>query len=200
MIGENGYGGTGRLPWKIDSTGHLSTRSVTETEPLEAVELGYAWNLNTKNVSLSGSTAMLYLKNNNADPFIIQTIVIGTGDAAGGTSDIGELTLYNNPTTGTIIDDANGISVAINRRVGNSIDPTTNMLIYAPSASGKTITDGTESAFFYHGNAAAGRSGFPIDWELPQGTSVGLVYDPKLSSGTVKCYVAVIGFLKTRGF
>ena len=84
MIGENGFGGAGRLPWRIDTTGHLYGRVVTEDEGIEATTLGYGWNINTKNITLSAETGMLYLKNNNTSTFVLKTFVIGTGDAIDG--------------------------------------------------------------------------------------------------------------------
>jgi hypothetical protein len=61
--------------------------------------------------------------------------------------------------------------------------------------SGSTVTGGEEIALFYHGDNS--RLFATIDFELTKGSSLALHYDPKLSSGSLNIYAALIGYVKS---
>lgn len=181
----NGFG------WAVNSENRGLVHAVTEEEKGHAIEFGLGWNINTGNVTISAATGLIYMKNTEDADFIVQALAVGFG--SGTTSDIGELTLYRNPTTGTLIDNAVDCDMIQNRNFGSSAVFKSTTVAYK-GASGATITNGDAIAQFYQG--VNGRAYYGIDFSVPKGSSLALHVDPKLSSGSVKCYAAIIGYLK----
>lgn len=184
-----------RHPAAVDGSGHLLTRAVTENEQLESVELGYAFNINTGKISISAESGLLYFKNDEVDPFVITAIALGVG--TGTTSDIGELTVIRNPTAGTLISGASAVDMNQNRNTGSSNTLRSTTLAYK-GASGNTVTDGDDLAYFFQGTS--GRLFATVDIEVTRGGSIALKYQPNLSSGSCSVYAALVGYVKTRVF
>jgi len=136
---KNGDGG---CVAKVDSQNRLHTQAFTVSSLLESGLEGKAYNLTTGIFEITNDTenAMLYIKNDEDDDIIIQGVFIDIGLSTDG-SGSGIFTYILNPTTGTLISDANAVS-PVNRRIGDSklLASTT----YVASALSKTITDGTE--------------------------------------------------------
>lgn len=174
----------------VNSENRLEVHSVSEPEIGHAVEGGLGYNINTGNITLSAASGVLYFKNNESKPFVLQAIAIGLGSAT--VSDSPEITIYRNPTTGTLISGASAVAYNQNRNFGSS--ETLASSIAYKGASGNTIADGNVIALFYQ--TAPSRGYYSIDMQLEKGSSVAVYIDPKLSSGSVKCYAAIIGYLK----
>lgn len=192
-VNESGVGV--RYPQAVDSSGHALTRAVTESEQLEALEIGEAYNINTGNITITAASGILYFKNDEVDPFVVSAIALGVG--TGTTSDIGEVTVYRNPTAGTLISGASAVDMNQNRNTGSSKSLKSTTLAYK-GASGNTITDGNAIALLYQGTS--GRLFANVDLEVARGGSIAIHYDPKLSSGNCKVYAALIGYVKTKVF
>lgn len=181
---------------KVDGNNQVHTFSVTETEAVQAVDLGNAYNLNTGNVIISGSSAMLYMKSDEDETFVVNAIAIGIGQLTGAAvaSDIAEVTIVRNPSTGTLIDSASALPQNQNRNFGSSKELKTTTLTYK-GGSGADLTDGNNIAQFYQGHG--GRLFAQIDFELERGSSIGIVIDPQLTAGGVKAYCAIVGYVKS---
>jgi hypothetical protein len=176
----------------VDKNNQLHTFSVTEGESQQANTLGNAYNINTGEISLSTASAIIYFKNNESENFVVDSIAIGVSN--GTVSDIGVLTLHRNPTGGTLISAASNVSMNENRNFGSSNVLSDETLAYK-GVSGSTVTGGEEIALFYHGDNS--RLFATIDFELTKGSSLALHYDPKLSSGSLNVYAALIGYVKS---
>ena len=187
MIIEDGKG-TGYKA-RIDSDNRVHAHSVSATEELEAVKTGDAYNINTGPITFSAAGTLLYIKNNEDNDLVLDSLAFGAG--SGTTSDIGELTLELNPTGGDLISDATAVDMNVNRNVGSS--KTLTALVYK-GKSGGTSTGATDAALFYHGTSS--RLFASVNFIVPKGSSVAITYDPKLSSGTIKAYCAIICHLK----
>ena len=179
---------------KVDVNKRLHTQATTETESLHATEIGTGYNLNTGSITFTccsccSAGTLIYLKNNECLEIVVEAIAIGVGD--GSVANIGELTLIRNPTGGDLICDATAVSMNANRNF--SSNQTLCACVFKGKTAG-TITGGTDVALFYQ--ADNGRLFAPIDLVIPKGSSVALKYDPKLSSGSVKVYGALIVHLK----
>lgn len=174
----------------VNSENRALVHAVTEDEKGHAVEFGLAYNINTGNITLSAASALLYMKNNEAQNFIVEAVAVGLG--AGTASDLGEITVIKNPTAGTLISGASAVSMNQNRNFGSS-ETLLNSLVYK-GASGNTATGGSDVALFYQ--ALSSRGYYTTGFEIPKGSSIAVSVDPKLSSGNCKCYVALIGYLK----
>ena len=184
---------------EIDNTYHAKIRGVTESEKLEAIENGNGWNFNTKRINITAASGIAYLKNTSSYPLLVEAVAIGTGEIQGGgaKSDIGDVTIYLNSTTGTLIDGASDMPIIANRNSSTTIALPGDFLVYK-GASGNTITDGDETLFLYH--KVDSRSFFSINLEVETGGSIAVHYDPNLSSGNVDVYCAFVAHFKTIGF
>ena len=188
-------GNDGAVTYKVGATsrGQIKSFSVSESESQEATELGDGYNINTGLIGLTSSTAsgVLYFKNNESRPFIIEAIAVGIG-SAGTTTDVSIIRVIRNPTTGTLISGATDVDMNQNRAFGSS-NTLLNSLAYK-GAEGSTVTDGVDVALFQAG--AGSRLFAEIAWELSPGNSMAITVDTNTSSGTSNVYAAIAGHLK----
>lgn len=187
MIIEDGKG-TGSKA-RVDANNRLHTESVTETTEEHQVGLGDAYNLNTGPITLTGAGTLLYIKNNENQDLSIPAIVVATGDATN--SDIGEIFVERNPTGGDIISDATAVDMNENRDFGSNKTLTAD--VFKGKTSG-TSTGGDDIILIFHGSSA--RVFATINLVLTKGSTMTIRYDPKLVSGNIKVYAALICFLK----
>ena len=176
---------------KVDKNKSLHTYTVSQTETQQGTDKGNSWNISTGNVTISGASGLLYLRNDEDVDFIIDSIAVGLG--AGTVSDIPEITLIKGVSTGTLVSAADVAPIVQNRNFGSSKILKSTTHVYK-GVDGSTITNGSDVALFYQG--ASSRLFASVDFDLTRGTSAAIKIDPKLSSGTIKCYVAIIGHLK----
>ena len=184
-------GGRGFLA-QVNTSGELATRAVVETEELNANEKGKAYNINTKNITLTddADTPVIYFKNTGEDEFFIVAVAIGLTTSTGGTStEPVEITFIRQPKTGTIIDNAIPVAINSNRNYGSS--NSLSSLAYK-GATGDTMTDGDDHIFVY--GKTDSRSLITINEILPKGTSFGLKIKPQSGNTSMTCYAAIIGF------
>lgn len=191
MIIEDGKG-TGYKA-KVDSSNRLSTHSVTEQEAAHAVEEGDAYNINTGLFALTSSTAsgVVYLKNNNVQDLVIESLIFGFNGLATHADSI-VVRVYKNPSTGTLISGASPVEINQNRNFGSS-KTLLSSLAYK-GAEGATVTDGTEAVLFY--GSPNSRLIATLGLLLPQGSSIAVTIDPNISAGTLTMYAAVVCYLK----
>ena len=174
---------------EVDSQQRLSTKAITEPEALHATEIGDGYNINTGNITFSAAGSMLYILNNEDRDLIIETVVIGIG--TGTTSDMGELTITRDDTAGDLITDQTAVPINQNRNFGSN--KTLSATVYK-GKSGGTATGGDDVIYAYTGTNT--RVALDINLVVPKGSAISVVYDPKLSSGSVKAYCAAIVHLK----
>jgi hypothetical protein len=190
---KNGGAG-GDIGVHVDQNAQLHTFSITESERNAAVEQGKAYNLNTGIIALTGTSdsAVFYMKNteapiNGQTDIVIDTIIVGINTRSTTITEDPVITVVRNPTAGTIIDDANVISINSNSNFGSN--NTLDSLVYSASATGKTLTDGTDHAMVI---ASTSRTTIPeLNIDLPKGSSIGVKIDLNTSGGA-NVYVAVV--------
>lgn len=193
MVKIESGSGNGREA-KVGSDNRLFVTGINRTEAQSALDLGDAYNINTGIVSISATTGMLYLKNNEDKHFFVEAIEVGTGAGSYNTTGMVQIQITRNPTTGTLISDAIAVDQNGNRDFGSSDTLTADA--YKAGASGKTITDGTDIILMGAANAQA-RTYAEVNLELQKGNSIGVEVNPNLASGSVDCYVVIIGHLVT---
>lgn len=181
---------------KVNKNNRLATFAVTETEAIAALAIGNGYNINTGDITVSGNqnNAVLYMKNNEDEPFFVEAIAVGIGSGTVGTGTAGmcEVKIVRNPTAGTIVSDASPVADNANRNFGAS--KTFQGLAYKAVAPGETFTDGTDIAQFYQGHS--GRLYATVNFELQKGDSIGITLNTYGATGVpVTCYAAVIGFV-----
>lgn len=175
----------------VNKNKRLETFSITESRLADiSLREGRSFLLTSDFISLTttGSfNGMLYIKNTDTSKlvFIDKIRVCGTGTSMNSM----QTKFYKNPTTGTLISDANaGISVAANLG-SEELFPG---LVYSASADGKTITDGTQfSQFTIHlpGHTIQEYQGTVI---IPGGSALGIAVKPGAATEAcieVQCWV-----------
>lgn len=185
--------GSGRsFKAKVDSNLRLRTQTVQETEQEHASDIGNAYNINTKYITITAGSGLLYLKNLEDQDYILDSIALGVGKILGGgaVTDEGELILYKNPTSGDLLSGETA-DIVENRNAGSGNTLSATVL---KGADGDTVVGGTEVALFQQGVSGRFFASFPFT--VPKNSSVALHYEPNLSSGSLRVYAAFIGHLK----
>lgn len=197
MIIENGVGNGTKA--RVDGNNQVHVFAVTENEQNSAAEHGYLFNINTGIIALTGTSdsAVLYFKNNESaingeSNIIITSLIFGLYTRSATITDTATATLIRNPTAGTIIDDANAASMISNSNFGSS-NTLDDSLIYSASATGKTLTDGTDHAKVI---LVEGRTAAPeLNIDLSKGSALGVKIDLNTSGGA-DVYVAAVCYRK----
>jgi hypothetical protein len=190
--------GSGKFA-KVNGNQELLTFSVTETEQAAATEIGEAYNINTGLVALTGTAenGLIYFLNdespkNGESGFIITAIAVGISTRSATVSDLATVKIYRNPTGGTLFDAATAVAANSNTNFGSSNSLASTSVAYKATASGQTITGGTEHATLIMGD---GRLYAPLTIELLRGSSIGVSVDLNTSGGA-NAYCALIGYRK----
>jgi len=170
---------------EVDEKQRLSTLAVTVGAELYSADSGNAYNINTGNITMSASGTLLYLKNTGDADIVISTLIVGLG--SGTVSDLAEITVIRNPTGGDLITDATPVPMNVNRNFGSSNSLSSNVY---KGKSGGIVTGGDEGVLFYQG--VGGRMVSAMNLMLTKGTSMAIKLDPKLTSGSIKCYCALV--------
>jgi hypothetical protein len=178
----NGVGNQNRA--KVNKNNRLETFSITESRMADiSLRDGLSYIITSDFVSLTTTGAfsgMLYIKNTDSSKnlFVDKVRVCGTGTSMNAM----QCKFFKNPTTGTLISDQNdGIVVPAN--LGSN--ETFPGLVYAASADGKTVTDGTQfSQFTIHlpGHTIQEYDGALI---IPGGSALAIAVKP--SASTIAC-------------
>lgn len=172
----------------VDGTGKGYRASVNKNNRIETFSIGESrisdisnregksFLLTSDFVSLTTTASfngMMYIKNTDTSKllFIDKIRICGTGSSG----NYVQVKFYKNPTTGTLITDANA-GIAIPANLGSQeVFPG---LVYSASADAKTVTDGTQfSQFILHtpGHTIQEYDGMII---IPGGSAIAIVVKP----------------------
>lgn len=178
---------------KVDSNNRLHVDAITEQEKNHANENGNAYNINTLDVTLTtaGTSAVLYIKNNENKDLVIPKIIYIIGTATGGSGDY-KVEIIRNPTAGTIISTATAAGIVANRNFGSS------------NALDADVYKGTEGATFTNGTKAVStifastgiRATIDIgEIALPKGASLGVEVTPPTGNTSLTLQIAIESYL-----
>lgn len=161
---------------KVDSKNRLSTFAITEGRIADASKDGDTFVLASDFISLTTTAsfnAMMYIKNESDKDLFIQTIrTCSTG------SGHMQFRLIRNPTTGTIVSDANDADqFAANFGSNKEFEG----LAYSASADGKTITDGDNFTQFTNHSPGHSTEDYRGAVVLPKGSSLGITCKPSVA-------------------
>jgi hypothetical protein len=169
---------------KVYSDNRLAGRVVSSSETQDAVVESRAWNINTGWVTISADSALIYFKNQETDDADIFIDAIAVGLKNGSATDIQSLYFVAAPTGGTLVDAATNCDMIVNRRVGSGTS--LGSLAYKPTASGQTLTGGSDAALFAQNDQ--GRLFATVDFLVPKGQACGVrVETDGAFSGDVYC-------------
>jgi hypothetical protein len=188
-------GAGGNIGMHVDQNEQAHVYAVTEAESLRATEKGNSYNINTGLIGLTSATesAVLYFKNDEApvngeSNIVIDGVIIGIDDE-GTTTGMSTATILRNPTAGTIVSGASAVDANANRNFGSSNTLSSTSLAYK-GAEGNTFTDGTDFGILLQQPGT--RVHYPLDIDLPKGSSIGIKLDTDTSGGTTNIYVALL--------
>lgn len=131
--------GTGKTA-KVDSKNRLTTMAIIQSGGVSAALEGDLYNVNTETINLTSAnaSALLYIKNTNLSPWVVDRVFYNAGTSTGGAGDFLAEVLAN-PTAGTLIDSGTAITP-------HNLNFSSNKVLSATTlkgAEGSTITDGT---------------------------------------------------------
>jgi hypothetical protein len=184
--------GTGKgFLCKVDNTNKLEVHSVGLAERGEAIQLGRGFEIGAFPIDFTGTTetAMIYVKNNEASPLVIDAWEFSGAESTGGTSDVCLLKLYQGPT-GLTNSTPGG---AVNGLFGSSRELSAD--IETGNGSTSAVTGGTlfgASYMPYLGRA------FPFSgpWVLQRGKSIALTVTPPASNTSMLFGVRILCHLQ----
>jgi len=180
--------GTGKKA-AVTNNNRLQTTGIDLNLTEAATESGDTYNLNSSETTLSttGESAILYLKNLEETNLIVTSIVVNIMDYAG-TAGQPILTIYRNPTAGTLVSTASACTEQ-NRNYGSN--KTLTMECYQGS-EGKTLTGQDKTIPVYlPSTAALTLVSFDTVVVLPKGASIGLSWTPPSGMTSTKIIAAL---------
>lgn len=175
---------------KVDADFRAWTRATTESSEIIHTKLGYSYNINTGDITVTNATklTLLYLKNTGTKDIVITSVIYLTGNSTGGSSTTDFLyTAILNPTAGDIITNANAVSVEANRLAGSSNTLTADA--YKGAVGETAVSGGTD--LFGTRLSGSGRTAVPISIVLPQSQSLAVDFTAKTSNTNVIVQVAL---------
>ncbi len=178
----------------VDKKGRLHGYNVVIDEALQANQDGDAYSIETGLVTLTDAvnTPVLFIKNNEIKSLHIRIFAFGSGTSTGGSATVPIIiTIIRNPTTGTIVSDANNVAINSNRNFGST--KTLNIDAFV-GATGSTLTDGSDH-IKRQIPAFDQRSG-SIDELIPRGASIAFKVQAPPSNTSVDINVGVIAHLE----
>ncbi len=196
MIISNGGGGP-QADARVDTNNRLHVVSLSEGFNIEAALLGDNFNINSGNITLTSDSksAVFYFKNSSDKNFIIEDILVILGTSTGGSGDL-NVEVLQNPSTGTIIDNALSAETVANRHFGLTAN-TLDAIVYK-GIEGDTFTNGT--LFADTTRTQPGVIEFDADVViLSKGASVGVNITPQTGNTNKNVKVAIVGYLIDEG-
>ena len=191
MIIEDGTGSGKKA--KVNADNKVEVSAITLSEYEEAALDGRAFNINTEIIALTGTgeSAVLYVKNNEAQPISIQGFFIGVGTLSGTSSESILVQAFTNPTGGTIVDNASAITIA-NRDLGST--KTFSIDAYK-GVDGDTLTGQDTTPILYQFQGGSSRVFGTVNLVLPRGASIGVTIDLNTTGGA-NIYAGFTGFVR----
>lgn len=177
----------------VTTDNKLKVAATTETEYRESIRAGNGFNINSFDKTLSAQTgeqAVLYIKNNGEEDLELVNLFGGVWNYTAGTEGTFKIKIYQNPTGGTLISEAEEVTIA-NRQAGD-INSFPNVTVYEAASGGKTFASvpATPNAFLIQG---AGRLFASIDLAIPKGQAYGITIDT--NGGTADYYIGFAGYI-----
>ena len=191
MIIEDGTGSGKKA--KVNADNKVEVSAITLSEYEEAALDGRAFNINTEIIALTGTgeSAVLYVKNNEAQPISIQGFFIGVGTLSGTSSESILVQAFTNPTGGTIVDNASAVTIA-NRDLGST--KTFSIDAYK-GVDGDTLTGQDTTPILYQFQGGSSRVFGTVNLVLPRGASIGVTIDLNTTGGA-NVYAGFTGFVR----
>jgi hypothetical protein len=181
----------------VDINSHLHVESTTRDEKDQAAKLGWKFNVNTGDITLTTANkhSLLYMKNTGDYDIVVSALIYNLGNTTNGTGDA-LIEVLRNPTAGAIISNTNNVAtgpgVSANQNFGST--ETLTGLFYK-GANGESVISASDGVSISTRSASnTGRIVVSLGaLELPKGSSIAVDYTPPASntSQTVQIAAAV---------
>ena len=185
IIQDSGSGVTAR----VYKDGELAVKSVSLTEAESATDKEESYFIGTGIVNLTsaGESAVMYFKNNENRNVHVDSIVLTSSPSTGGAAlESMIFRFYENPLSGTIIDNAlDGIE--LNRNLGASKTIDTDTFKGQEGATVVQSSDPLPSLI-----AGAGRGVLNIDFTITKGKGFIISLQPTTGNTNLDCTVAIV--------
>ena len=178
---------------RVDGDLRLHTQSVIIPEVVQATDRGVAYNTNTGAITISstGTSGILYIRNDDVYEYVVEAIAIGN-DGGATMSPRPYIEVYSNPSAGTLISGAIPVEMNANRNFSTTRPFVSSAYKGTDTA---TLSGGTKVALLQ--STPGGRDFFTINFILRPGNSIGITYTRTISSGSSQIYAAAVGFLRS---
>lgn len=166
---------------KVTANNRLASEAIVITGEDDSIRVGEGWQISSKPVSFTSSTAsaILYIKNGDSRNFVLDRAVLVLGTATGGSGDWTFRVMRNPEETGTIVTNALTAGIS-NSNHGSSKQP--SGLLYR-GVQGDTIDlAGIAGGAPLPIQQASNRTVFPLGRQLPTGTSIAFQLTPPPST------------------
>ena len=175
---------------KVDSENRLKVDALTEDVYVHAAEEGYAFNINTQSITISGvapfTQDVLYVKNNETTDIEIVGWFIGEKSRTAGGGSASEPLLFE--MFGYVGDVTGGTDVAVvNRRIGSPRE----FDIVAKSQINTVSVTGAPLLYQYH---YSGRAFGSVNFTIPSGASIVLRINS--AADQVVLYTGFTGYVR----
>lgn len=173
---------------QVDVKNRLRTFATTESGGTEASIDGELYNINTGTIPLttSNKSHLLYAKNNDSVPWVIDRVFYNAGASAGGSGDL-LAEVVANPSTGTLVSSGADLP-PYNLNFGSS---KTLLGVIKKGVEGSTLTDG-EVRVSTIIPAAGTRVLISFDSIiLEPGSSIGISFTPQLGNTLTNVQVGI---------
>lgn len=171
--------GTGKAyKAKVNKDNRLETFSINEERIADVSKSGYSFLLASDFVSLTTTGAfngIIYIKNNSSTKDLFIKTIRVCSDGSGSV----QCRIIRNPTTGTLISDANKAE-QLSSNAGSNV--TFDGLAYAASGDAKTVTDGSNWTQFINRSPGHSIQDYQGAILLPNGQSMALTAKPSVST------------------
>lgn len=174
----------------VDESNRLQVKATTLDEERFSAGSGDSFAFSSNLVSFTAATdsAILWIKNEDSRPLVIDRARVMLGTVTGGTGDW-TLRFIRNGTTGTVITNAVAAGVT-NTNHGSSKEPIGD---FYRGVQGDTLTDGTGAPFPIK-SAGDGQLVFDLVRVLTTGASLGVRLQPPTSTTAATANVVLRGY------
>jgi hypothetical protein len=188
---EDGGGVNGKI--KGDANQRLLVNATTETYADQAAEVGDKYNINTGYVTVTASNecALLHIKNNETDPLVLTALIYSFGSSNG--SGTIQVNVFRNPTSGTIVTNANNVSANSNMNFGSN--KTLSITAFAGSSTHTTTGGVLSIASLVNNNSRNVISLGAV--VIPKGSSLSVSVKPGDGNTSMNTNIAAAAYLLT---
>lgn len=180
---------------KVSKNQRLEVEAINLVEKDRAAIVGWKFNINTGDITLTNATktSVLYVKNTDEYDLSLNAFIYNLGATTSGSGDA-NIDAIRNPTAGDIITNANNVEIGAGVEANQNFGSTNTLTgLFYKGATGETALSGGNKTIATRSASSTGRIFLDLgNLILPKGTSIGFNYTPPAgnTSQTVQFAIA----------